>query len=192
MKRILFVAVLVCFGISALAADLEISVNPDNPLLIPVSSPASVSGPIAPYFTMNNLKITWKGSQSLQLTAVAIVQQGTGRFMCGGSGVGITSIFANSKVVDCNGNPPGGPGRTEIPALDPNGNLTIPPGMNASSCALTVESSSFYCDKLNVQVLNNPFASYNIHATVTVYGETLDASGKPGHRVMATKEIVIQ
>jgi hypothetical protein len=183
MKRILFVAVLVCFGLSAMAADLEINVNPDSPLLIPVSSTLGGSGPVAPYFSMNNLNITWKGSDTFQL--LGIVVAGEKIFGCSGSGSALNaSLFASAVVRDCNG--------TVIePAINADLNVMITAPLNPA-CPYTVVSSSFYCDKLPVAVSSDPMTTYNIPATVTVIGETLDVFGNNPHRVVATKKIVIQ
>ncbi len=182
MKRILFAAVLVCFGFSAFAGNLEISVTPQNPLLIPVSSTVGATGPVTPYFSLNSLKMTWKGSTSFQLMAVVIAGEKT--YACGGSGSTVNaSLFWNAAVTDCKGN-------VIQPAIDANLNVTIPAVTNAS-CPYTVESSNFYCDNLPVAVLSDPMASYNIPARVTVTGETFDASGNP-NRVIATENIVIK
>src|ERR1700677_1695370 len=178
MKRILFVAVVLCFGISALAADLEISVTPQNPLLIPVSSRSST--PLAPYFALNSLKIQWKGTQPFELDAITLTSKSLQSFYCGGSGSNNTEIFMTSKVQDCNGN-------VIQPAINGNGNVIIPPPVNPS-CAFEVESSSgFYCDEIKMTVSPNPMASYNIPVTVTVFGETLDSSGSSAKRVVASQ-----
>lgn len=62
MKRILFVAAIVCFGLSALAEDLEINATPINPVLI--------KGPVAPYFSVDSITGTWKGKTVITLARI--------------------------------------------------------------------------------------------------------------------------
>lgn len=188
MKRILFIAAILCFGFSTLAADLEMSVVPNNPLLIVSSSNAGKTGPVAPYFAVNSLKMTWKGSSEFQLLNITVLGTVAGSteqkiFSCGGASSSVFgSFFEGTNIRDCKGN-------VFQPALSSNGNVIIP--VASSACPLTVESAPFYCDKLPVEVSSNPMATYNIPAKVVVLGESLDSSGS-AHRILEAQDIVIQ
>lgn len=175
-------------------SDLTVGVNPGQPLLIPTSSAVngSTTGPMAPYFSLNSLKITWAGTTSFQLLALTFYAgsvTGTGgsssasSFNCGGSGAAVTGIFGSANIVDCTS-------ATVRPALDANQNLTIP--APTPGCPYSVQSSGFYCDSLPITVSTNPLATYNIPVQVIVFGESLDGSGNATGRVTGIANITIQ
>lgn len=183
---------------------LTVGVNPSQPLLIPVSQASSggtTTGPTAPYFSLNSLKMTWAGSQQFQLLALSFYagsvtsssssSNTAASFNCGGSGSSLTQgIFGTANVVDCNNKPPGG-GSTPVPALDANFNLNIPAPTDPT-CPNSVQSSAFYCDSLPITVSPNPFATYNIPVEVIVFGEALDNSGNATGRVTGIANITVQ
>jgi hypothetical protein len=175
---------------------LTVGVNPSQPLLIPTSSAVngSTTGPVAPYFSMNSLKIIWSGTTSFQLLALTFyagsVTGGSSSssstaqsFNCGGSGTAITGIFGSANITDCHS-------AVVQPALDVNQNLTIP--APTPGCPYSVQSSGFYCDSLPVTVNPNPLATYNIPVEVIVFGESLDTSGDATGRVTGIANITIQ
>lgn len=174
---------------------LTVGVNPGQPLLIPTSSAVngSTTGPTAPYFSLNSLKITWAGTTSFQLLALTFYAGSvTGSsssastatsFSCGGSGSAITGIFGSANIVDCNS-------VTVQPALDANQNLTIP--APTPGCPYSVQSSGFFCDSLPITVNPNPLTTYNIPVQVIVFGESLDGSGNATGRVTGIANITVQ
>ncbi len=178
-------------------SSLTVGVNPSQPLLIPTSNAVNgtTGGPVAPYFSMNSLKLTWAGSTKFQLLALSFFAgsvTGTSSpssssaatsFSCGGSGSVVNGIFLSASVVDCNSS-------VIQPALDSNSNLTIP--APTPGCPYSVQSSGFTCDSLPITVNPNPLTNYNIPVEVIVFGESLDGSGNATGRVTGIANITVQ
>ncbi len=212
----LFSAALLAIGFMTLVAcskqpnqGLTVSANPQQPFLIPISTTVAngiLTGPVAPYFTMNSLTLTWAGNSEFQLLAVEFYAQsltsttssasgstGTGTsFDCGGSGSIIAVLYQNATYTD---SPAGCSGiATGTSPIDPTtGNVIIPNAQaNQSNCSISIKSSQFFCDSLPITVSPNPFANYNIPVEVVIFGETVDVNGNTTGRVAGIGNITIQ
>jgi hypothetical protein len=200
----LLIFVLIAWGCGQGAnSSLFISANPTSPYLIPQSTPVNdnpnVVTPIAPYFTMNSITISWTGSSQFQLLSLALYAANLGSaattagaaFNCGGGGSAISDLFSTSTFFDFPVNCSGVNGNSVI---DVNQNLTIPgiPAGAAAGCVVSARSAAFYCDSVPVAISNNPFATYNIPVQIIVFGETLDSNGNTTGRVNGIGNINVQ
>jgi hypothetical protein len=178
----------VLFAVSAaVASELEISVNPISPYLIAKGSPINGTSPVTPYFTINNLKVTWSGIQEFEVLAIAITAKSNPSINCGGSGDIVSTLFSNSTLTDKD---PGCSGiATGTSPLSSTGNVILP--MVKNGCSVSIESQGFFCDNLGIAPKADPFASYNIPMTVTVIGQAQDSTGANQRMMSASTDIVI-
>jgi hypothetical protein len=143
MKRILFIASIVFFGLSSFGADLVITAEPSSPILIPESDGPNFQ---APYFVMNSISGTWNGSEKLTVLAILLKSEGSDHSVtCYADSSTMTQMFPHN--------------------VSSTGEVEIQPHQSFSSIGLI-------CTGQTVAVSKNPFAAYHIPVTVYVIGKS--------------------
>lgn len=173
---------------SAFAGQFRFTVNPFSPVLIPTGNSVYTSGPVAPYFSINNLDLTWSGNGELEVLAI-LIRSKDGKVSCNMSGSGVAALFPTSLVHDY---PKGCSGVTvgTSPVNAISGNVILP-ATSSKDCSVHVQSDSFYCDGLAIDIQADPFASYNIPLRVTIEGQQTDKNGGDPSRVIANTDVVV-
>src|ERR1700728_3570753 len=141
---------------SAFAGKFDIRVNPASPVLIPTGNSIYTSGPVAPYFSINNLDFTWSGNGELEILAI-LIRSKDGKISCNMSGTGVAAIFPTSLVND---SPKGCSGVTMgTSPIDPISGNVILPSTPSKDCSVNMQSDSFYCDGLAIDIQADPFST---------------------------------
>ena len=146
---------------------LQVTVNPKNPVLIPYGEMDLGDETVSsPYFTMNNVKLTWKGSDIAQIQSIIIKMKEIGSSQeqtCAFGGTDLSTAFG---------------GNTQMAA----------PAAGASPTVAT--STMLACGSLTVK--NKDAHSFNIQGIVRVVASTINSSGETTGRAVALSYISIQ